>query len=934
MLASPEISVDGSYTITSHHDGNSNLEPFVYEPFYYSGDVLFDGNPLSATDIKEGSVIDIAFDEPFLSEKLVIHFRRRFQRRPYSEVHFNVILTASSDGKDYREVYRIVDPVLNQTLVFEIPAVKAKYYRLEIRDQVDSEKDRGFALGELELLKKDESPRYNTYISHHLEKTVTTKAIRVEDFFSENQVPEEIVNASEMLDISSKMNNEGVLIWDAPEGNWTILRVGYTTTGHANHPASRAGRGLEVDKMDTAALNLHFQSFTSKLLEQAGPLAGSTFQFLLIDSWECKYLNWTDRFPEEFEKRRGYSISPWLAVICGVMIQSPESTERFLHDFRTTIAELIEENYYRHFSVLCKKNGLEAHTEVIYGGQKGDGATIYPPLDNLRANSYMDMPMYEFWAPSLTYTPVHQATVTMVAEAAALYGKNIVGSEAYTGYANYEESPWDLKLYGDNAFCSGINQMILASYVHQPDERKPGMTLGRFGQSFHRHIPWWEFSSQWFEYQARIQYVLQKGVRSADLLYFIGDKLYEPDIEEKGIYQIPYGYSIQRCNLDILLNHSQVKNGKIILSNGMSYEILLMPGDEGMELASLKRIAELVHQGAKIAGPKPTRTLSYHNHEMNDREFQTLCGQIWQKDAEAFPEGHGYGKGWVFPSTDIQAVVDILGLKPEFSSPADTSPNLMYFYKKSGNDEIYFVVNQESKPVHRDCHFRVEGKHPEIWDPVYGSVSVPYEYSKTDGVVKMPVNFQSRESLFFIFRDQKTRGLVPRPVPEEIFQLKNFTGTIGFEGSAPADPLEITKLQCLTEFEDSRIKYFAGIAEYNIIFDVPENILDLNPLFISPGQFSGSCEVTLNGVLLGSTTFPEYRFDVSDQVKATGNVLKVRVGNNFKNRIIGDYIEYGELRNLWTTNSYIGSDDPRFPGKNSDLQKSGLIGPVKFLTFK
>ncbi len=928
--ASPKILVDGNLILKNLHDGNKDLKPFSEFPFQYSYEILHDGNPLSATDVKEGSVIDIAFEETFTSEKLALHFRRRFQRRPYSEVHFNVVLKVSSDGKTYREVSRIIDPGLNQTRIFQFPTVSARYYRLIIQDQNDSEKGRGLTLAELELLKSDEFPRYNTSITNHLEKTVTTKAESINDFLSKNLNPSETIHLSDVFDITEFMDTDGLLNWSVPLGNWTILRVGYTTTGHTNHPATKAGRGLEVDKMDTSALNIHFINFPLKLIEQAGQFTGNTFRFLLIDSWECKFQNWTANFPEEFEKRRGYPIYPWLPVICGVVVESSESTERFLQDYRQTIADLIEEYYYHHYSKLCRDHGLQAHAEVIYGGDKGDGATIFPPVDNMKSNSYMDMPMYEFWAPGINYKPVNQATVTMVADAAALYGKSCVGSEAYTGYANYEESPWDLKLSGDNAFCSGINQMILHSYVHQPDERKPGFTLGPFGQSFNRHIPWWEFSSQWFDYQARVQYILQQGVRSADLLYFTGDQLYEPDIEEKGVYAIPYGYSVQRCNRDVLLNHSSVKNGKIVLSNGMSYQLLLMPGDEGMELASLKRIAELVKEGAILVGTKPSRTLSYNNHEKDEPELRDLVNRLWGTPKGVLTQGHPYGKGKVFPITDIQAVCNVIGLKPEFFSPKDDSENLLYFAKKVGDDDIFYVVNQEDRAVDRICSFRVTGKHPEIWDPAYGSVTIPSEFSESDQVINIPMSFQPRESLFFVFKKNRSAGIQKRQVIREIFQLKKINGTISFNGVGAIEPLAIDTLKSLSEYDEPAIKYFAGIADYKITFNLPTTISNVNPLFISPGDFKSSCQLTLNGKLLGNTTFPHYRFEVTGLVNETDNVLEIRVGNNFRNRMVGDYIESGTLRNVWTTSPLQGSSDPRFPNKNTTLQDSGLIGPIKF----
>ena len=128
-------------------------------------------------------------------------------------------------------------------------------------------------------------------------------------------------NVKEVIDITSKMSSDGTLNWKPAEGNWTVIRFGYTTTGSTNAPATAAGTGLECDKMDTAALNLHFNSFPAKLIEKAGSFAGNTFKFMLIDSWECGYQNWTAGMLKEFEQRRGIFIDFLIFLCCVAKLQ-------------------------------------------------------------------------------------------------------------------------------------------------------------------------------------------------------------------------------------------------------------------------------------------------------------------------------------------------------------------------------------------------------------------------------------------------------------------------------------------------------------------------------------------------------------------------------------------------------------------------------------
>jgi hypothetical protein len=270
--------------------------------------------------------------------------------------------------------------------------------------------------------------------------------------------------------------------------------------------------------MDKDAVLTHFNSFSKKLVDAAGPYAGNTFKFLLVDSWECGYQNWTQNMMPEFEKRRGYSLMKFIPVLCGDVVGSNAKSEAFLYDFRKTIADLIEENYYKPLSTLCHQNKLEFHSEVIYGDAN------YPPLDVLRSNSYVDLPMFEFWAghnqQSLPeYRPTARLEANFPVYSSPLYDKPVIGAEAYTGFAHYSESPWLLKPFGDRAFCSGINQLILHSYVHQPTDQKPGMTLGGWAAHFNRNNPWWQYASGWMDYQARVQCVLQQGETVSDILF-------------------------------------------------------------------------------------------------------------------------------------------------------------------------------------------------------------------------------------------------------------------------------------------------------------------------------------------------------------------------------------------------------------------------------
>jgi len=887
-----------------------------------TGNLLYDGNPLTTMNVKESDRLDIVFKKEFTATKIAIHPRVEFVWNDLSKVHYQVELKASHDGNTFKTIQQFDGPKPNSTTILEITPLTAKQFRLEF-SKLEGIQESDMDIAEAELLGQGEEPAYNTHIPCHLPKTVTTMPYAVNDVLVEGTDTSGSVPLDAVMDISQFMTPDGNLKWDAPAGIWEVLRIGYTTTGAQNGPATKAGTGLECDKMDTSALNFHFESFPAKLINHAGKYTGNTFEYLFIDSWECWYQNWTHNFMAEFEKRRHYSMVNWLPVICGITIEDNLATERFLHDFRLTIAELIEENYYRQFNELCHRHGVRSHAEVIYGG------TSYPPLDILKSTRYVDVPMTEFWSgfdpetKLVRYEPSRATAFEIPVQAGSVYGKQVIPAEAYTGYANYSESPWELKLFGDRAFCSGINQMVLHSYVHQPFEKKPGVTLGVFGQSFNRHNPWWDFSSQWFTYHARVQYVLQQGVPVADILYFVGDRFYQ-EANTSGLYEVPLGYFVQKCNLDILMNQCSVKKGKIVLNNGLTYELLLLPDDQEMEPGTLERIAKLVEQGVVVAGPRPVQVPGYLNFAGKQNELVALADKVWGKAGKGESE-NTYGKGKVYSGMSLSKILEKQGIKPDFSGQQEGMTNLLDIHRKIGTTDVYYVVNQENSPVERECIFRVTGRTPEIWDPVSGKVFKAVDFQEKGGLTHMKILFRPRESLFVIFKAETTPGIQPLEEMKQHYVLQDPSMTLTFEDMPAKAPVLLNSYGSWTNQAAPDIKYYSGKAKYTLDFDLPAGVAAAKPAYISLDEMRVACEITLNDTLLGCAVFPGVRFEVTGLIKEKGNSLGVRVANTWRNRIIGDFTLYGGLKNCWST-----SPVEYLPGKDMQLSESGILGPVAF----
>ncbi len=945
--------------------------------------VLADANPLSSLTVQSGDLIEIVFEEGFTAERLAIHPRGVFMWGEISQVRINYTILASDDGKRFREIGKASSKGLNRSFIFDLPETRASFFRIMVGDKSTAYGYSSVLIGEIELLGQDEKPSYSPDIPYLLEKSVSVQAGNIMNFDKMEILDEaaDVLPESSIIDITASMNSEGSLQWDAPEGDWMVLRFGYTTTGKTNGPATAEGTGLECDKMDKAAVDLHFENYGQKLIDLSGNMAGNTFKFLLIDSWECFYQNWTHNFEEAFEQSSGYSIIPWIPVLCGETVGDASLSEAFLYDFRKTIAGMIEDNYYRHFSDLCHEQGIELHAEVIYGG------TRYPPVDILKTNEFIDLPMFEFWAgndPEKVY-PVYDPSAATIAEfpswAVSCYGKPVLAAEAYTGYAHYSESPANLKSFGDRAFCSGINQMILHSYVHQPLELKPGMTLGRWAAHFNRNNPWWHQVYGWMEYHKRVQYVLQKGNVVNDVLFYLGDQLPQSTLN-RTILGLPYGYRASACNFDVLKNMTEVRDGKIIVSGDQESGLLVLPDNPVMEMASLQVIAKLVEKGAVVCGPRPERMLSLISTRTEQDEFRKLSDDLWGAIDGNDIQENTYGQGRVIHGKSLEDVLRELKTPHQFMTCSADGLELMFIHKKPGDKDVFFVFNQQDKAIHRDCLFRTGNKLPEIWDPVDGSRVKPAIYSVENGLIRIPVSYKPGQALFFVFTpvadevhitmvekegkqlfpvldslDNNNRlplvtkteeGFMITPSESgdyvftisdgdriettlrspEIYEITDFKGRIEFRAAYQEgiEDQEITDLRSLADFDRDDIKYFAGTATYTIAFDLPAGFTGAGgPVLLDMGNVEAIAQVSLNGESLGNAWMPGMSFDVSGLLQEQ-NRLEVVLTTAYRNRIIGDYREYGELRNVWTSTSV-----ENYLSAETTLKPTGLMGPLRLI---
>ena len=564
---------------------------------------------------------------------------------------------------------------------------------------------------------------------------------------------EQTIPTGKVLDLTAQFQ-KGRLAWQVPEGDWTVLRIGHTTTGNNNAPAPASGRGLECDKLSAAAADAAFAGLMGKLVSDVGPLAGKTLVSTHIDSWEVGSQNWTPRFREEFQKRRGYDPLPLLPIVTGRVVDSLGCSERFLWDVRQTVSDLLVENYAGRFRELANKHGLRLSIEAY------DGC----PCDDVAYAGRCDEPMAEFWS---TGNGTAYSCVEMSA-AAHVYGKRILGAEAFTATdaEKWRLHPATIKILGDWAFCEGINRFVFHRYAMQPWlDRKPGMSMGPWGLHYERTETWWEQSKPWHEYLARCQFLLQQGLFVADLCYLQPEgsprRFDPPPAGRQGDTPDRPGYNFDGCSAEALLTRLSVRDGRIELPDGMSYRALVLPASQTITPRLLAGVAKLVEAGATVIGSPPLASPSLADYPQCDEQVRKLAEKLWGDcDGKQVIE-HRLGQGRVVWGKTPEQVLAAAGVPPDFACGGQSAPFRYIHRRLDDGTEFYFVANKTDAAKEAVCTLRVQGKRPELWWPETGLIEPAARYVQRRGVTRIPLRLEPAESVFVVFRAEPSKPLDP-----------------------------------------------------------------------------------------------------------------------------------------------------------------------------
>ncbi len=888
-----------------------------------------------------------------------------------------LIIQTSNDGLTFKTITRLQPPRhgwqdTDEDYTYAIPATTAKYFRFVYdkegtepgAEDLDAAKWKP-SLKVMGIYLSDE-PVINNY------EAKNGSIWRVANNTTAKEVPnKDAIRLKDIINLTDKLDAGGNLNWlpSSGQAGWVIVRMGHTSTGHTNATGG-AGKGLECDKFNAVAIQLQFNNWFTKAFEKTDPaLANEVLKIFHVDSWECGSQNWSRNFKNEFQKRRGYDLTPYLLVMAGIPVQDAATSEKILHDVRQTIAELVNDVFYATLKKLAHEKGCSFSAESVAPTMVSDGLLHYKNVD---------LPMGEFWLNS----PTHDKPNDMLdaISGAHIYGKNIIQAEAFTSVRmNWGEHPGNLKAVGDRNFALGINKLVLHVFTHNPwVDRKPGMTLDGVGLYFQRDQTWFRQSKAWIDYLTRCQALLQMGKPVVDIAVFTGEEVPRrsvlPDrlvntlpgifgkekvaaekkrLENIGqpMRQIPdgvnhsanmadpenwidplNGYAYDSFNPDALMMMS-VKNGRVVLPGGANYKILVIPGTMKMNPNALmseavaKKLLQLVKLGATVLiDPVYIKTFLLNGSDLNFKHQKNISIAL-----------SGKGKFVLTPywESDFTAI----GLKQDML--IDTFPTtkwqdkplpkkLAVSHRKLGEKEIYFISNQNDQSQTFNFSFNANGLLPEIYDPVTGTIGKPFSAEIKQGKIRFFESFEPFESKFIIF---EKKGI---PVPVDLVKETGFTTRIQpvwndwklvfktGKDSATKIVKYDDKLQNWATDSIDFIKYFSGTVLYKSSFIIDKRPDSLKTAFLGMRFLYNMATVKVNGIDCGTVWTKPYHANILKAIRHGENQVEIEVTNTWHNRLIGDSYLPAEKRNTFTTAPFRLSNKP--------LEPAGIVGSVEIIT--
>jgi hypothetical protein len=732
-----------------------------------------------------------------------------------------------------------------------------------------------------------------------------------------------------VINLTTSVDEAGILNWIAHEGNWKLYAVFEGWHGKMVERAGPGGEGNVIDHFSATALKNYLHRFDSAF-------AGKDIQSLrsfFNDSYEVDdargSADWTPTLFDEFSKRRGYDLRGHLPALFSK--SDDEMNRRILSDYRETISEMLLDNFTKQWT-------FWAHGKSALVRNQAHGS----PSNILDLYATVDIPEIE---------GVEPLRIKMASSAGNVNGKKLVSSESATWLnEHFESNLSDIKNALDRFMLNGVNHIFYHGTTYSPaDEPWPGRLFYAAVHLNPRNSLWKDFDAL-NNYVSRCQSFLQNSIPDNDVLlyYPIYDRFATPGNEMiehfdgigKQFENTPFersakamqenGYAFDYIS-DKQIGNVSYEADRIKTEGNSFYQTLIIPKCEFIPASTFSRLISLAENGATIIALEglPTHASGYSNLESNQKLFDETLNKL--KNRTEVSQGIieiKVGKGRVLVGENTKAILSNAAIRNE----SMINSGLNFIRKKhEGDRAVYMIVNQNNELFEGWLPLGVKSKFAVLYDPMTGEYGKATTRVAANGNLEICVRLTTKQTLLIETYDNdpkinafNTYSLSQTKIPI----TGNWEVTFMEGGPTLPAPINTDALSSWTDFGDAAYQNFSGTASYKINFKKPESgewVLDL-------GTVKESAEIFLNGKSIGTLIGPVYQINLNSADLKDDNLLEIQVSNLMANRI-ADLDKRGVFwKKFYNVNFPARKSENRrnglFDASGWEPRESGLVGPV------
>jgi hypothetical protein len=751
-------------------------------------------------------------------------------------------------------------------------------------------------------------------------------------------------SAGEVMDLIPMTDLEGNLNWVAEKGSWEIYAAFCGKTFQKVKRAAPGGEGLTLDHFSKEALRAYLARFDSAF-QQSNHGVRNFFN----DSYEVYGTNWTSSVFDEFLKRRGYKLQPYLRELSEKK-PSTDISRRVQCDYRETISDLLLDNFTRAWTGWAHDQGSMTRNQAH--GSPGNLLDLYAAVDipecETFGNSQFFIPGLRRDSSDIRKVDPDPVMLKFASSAANVAGKKLTSSETFTWLAeHFRVSLSQCKPEVEQAFLSGVNHVFYHGTAYSPTEAGWPGWLFYASVNFSPSNSFWPHIRGLNEYITRCQSVLQDGVPSNDLLVYwpvydiwmtseISDIMLTIHSIDKWLYPSPFckdvkelmqqGYSLDFVS-DNLLGNISVRDGLINTKAGSSYRTLIVPSSKFMPVKTLIRLKELASMGAKVIFQQmPADVPGFNSLETLRQQKEDLVKSIHFADITCKVKAAKTGKGEILLADQLQSALELKGIFPEKL----VDSGLKYLRRIGDTGVYYYLVNHTATTVDDFLPFNQGGINCVMLDPQTGETGVAQTRMDRE-ILKVRVQMRPGEAMFVmvspnIVKGKKWNYTEQALTPVEVKGPWKLEFTVC--GSLLPKTTELQQLVSWTELTDATAGNFSGSARYSTTVDLQgdlagEYLLDL-------GKVCESAKVKVNGRDAGILWSIPFTAKIGKLLKPGKNTIEIEVCNLMANRIRQMDQEKIQWRNYHEIN-FVNIDYKPFDASKWKPMPSGLLGPVRII---